>query len=420
MFRSRSRSRSPLRRPAYFRLWLGQAISRIGDQFTVIALLWFVLQLTGSGVAVGLVVLCFELPGMITGPFLGRLLDRMQPRLLIGADNLLRGLLIALIPALYALGILQMWMVYVLALGTGALSPTTLVGVRVMLPHIVPDAELDQANALSSINQQFAALAGPVAAGVLVAAAGAPWALVIDAASFGIMGLLVLGLPDLRRERRIGDRRGGRHLEGTRTLFARKDLRALTLLAVIFFVSYGPLEVALPVYNQQVLHGGAVGYGLLWTGFGFGAVVGALCIGLVARVRRPGMLLAAIAVLWGALLAPLVIVHQIPLAMLFLALGGCAWAPYTAIETSLLQRLIPERMRGEVFGARATLTTGAVPLGVLVGGLLLGITAAPAVIGISALACVLSGGLGLVSPTLRELRRIESVDAEAGVLTESA
>ena len=81
---------APLRHPAFQRLWLGLSISYLGDQFTIIALLWFVLQLTGSGAAVGLVILCFDLPGVVTGAILGRLLDRYQPRLVMGFDNLAR------------------------------------------------------------------------------------------------------------------------------------------------------------------------------------------------------------------------------------------------------------------------------------------------------------------------------------------
>jgi MFS family permease len=76
----------------------GLSISYLGDQFTIIALLWFVLQLTGSGAAVGLVILCFDLPGVVTGAILGRLLDRYQPRLVMGFDNLARAALIAAIP----------------------------------------------------------------------------------------------------------------------------------------------------------------------------------------------------------------------------------------------------------------------------------------------------------------------------------
>ena len=401
-------ARSPLRRPAYLRLWLGQTASRIGDQFTVIALLWFVLQVTKSGAAVGLTVLCFELPGVVTGPLLGRLLDRLQPRALIGIDNLLRALVIALIPALHALGVLAIWQVYVLALCAGALSPTTVVGERVIVPQLVPDDELDRANALSSVSLQFTLLVGPVAAGIFVTVAGAPAALLVDAASFVIMALVAFTLPEVPRSTRVPSVRDERGAVRTRrfgVLFAMKDVRALTLLAFVFFFSYGPLEAALPVYNQDALHSDALGYGLLWTGFGIGALIGALCTGLVARRRRPGVLLACIAILWGALLSPLAFLHLLPPAMLFLGLAGCAWAPYTAIETSLLQRLIPPSMRGAVFGERATITTAAAPLGAVLGGILLGSISASAVIGLSALACVLSGTFSLFSPTLRGLRR---------------
>ncbi|MFZ0899459.1 MAG: hypothetical protein WAN21_09185 [Candidatus Sulfotelmatobacter sp.] len=91
-------------------------------------MLWFVLQLTGSGAVVGLVILCFDLPGVVTGAILGRLLDRYQPRLVMGFDNLVRAALIAAIPTLYALGSLQLWHVFVLALLAAALSPATTAG----------------------------------------------------------------------------------------------------------------------------------------------------------------------------------------------------------------------------------------------------------------------------------------------------
>lgn len=331
-------------------------------------------------------------------------------------DNLLRALVIALIPLLGMLGILQMWQIYVLALCAGALSPVTLIGVRVILPALVPDSELDDANALSSFNLQFAALAGPVTAGVVVAVVGGPWALLIDAASFLVMGMLALTLPNIPRAHLTESSHTGDGWLGFGLLFTRKDLRTLTLLAAVFFFSYGPLEAALPVYNQVILHAGATGYGLLWTGFGVGAVIGALGTHLVARYHRPGLLLACIALLWGALLAPLSFLHQLPLAMLFLALAGCAWAPYMAIETSLLQRLVSEHLRGRLFGARSTLTTAAAPLGAVLGGLLLGVSSAPAVIGLSALACVLTGALGLASPALKDLRRVGTGRDEAPVV----
>lgn len=187
---------SPLRNPAFQRLWVGLSLSYLGDQFTTITLLWFVLQLTGSGAAVGLVILCFQLPGVITGAFLGRLLDRFQPRL--------------------------------------------------------------------------------------------------------VMGLLVLTLPTIAPAPRAAQPKGGNRWLGFGTLFSLRYVPALTLLALVFFFSYGPLEAALPVYSSRTLHTNADGYGLLWTGFGIGAFLGVIMLTRLSTRWRPSIALPLIAISGGA------------------------------------------------------------------------------------------------------------------------
>jgi MFS family permease len=397
---------APLGHSAFQRLWLGLSISYLGDQFTIIALLWFVLQLTGSGAAVGLVILCFDLPGVVTGAILGRLLDRYQPRLVMGLDNLARAALIAAIPTLYGLGSLQLWDILVLALAAGALSPATTAGVRAFVPHLImEDAALDRANALTATSLQFSYLAGPVAAGFAVARLGGPWALFIDAASFLLMGLLVLTLPKITRQPRVAQHPAANRWLGFGALFSLRYVPALTLLSLVFFFCYGPLETALPVYSGQTLHSSADGYGLLWTGFGMGAFAGVLTLTKLSHRWRPSIALPMIAVLWGALLCPLFFIRQLPLAMLFLGVAGASWAPYTPMETTLLQRLVPAEIRGQVFGARHSLVVAASPLGAAFGGVLLQYLSAPLVIALSGLACILAGLGGLVSPSLRELQR---------------
>src|SRR5260370_26966159 len=149
-------ARSPLRSPAFLRLWLGLSISYVGDQFTTIALLWFVLQLTGSGVAISLVLLCFQLPSMVTGPLLGVILHRWQPRVVMGIDNCARALLIGVIPVLSWSGMLQLWQISAPALVAGMLSPGTGGGVRGLLPHLVQEDALPRANALAFTRLHFA------------------------------------------------------------------------------------------------------------------------------------------------------------------------------------------------------------------------------------------------------------------------
>ncbi|HZQ09422.1 MAG TPA: MFS transporter, partial [Anaerolineae bacterium] len=314
--------------PAFGRLWTGLAISRLGDQFTMIALLWFVLQLTGSGAAVGLVILCFDLPALVTGPLLGMILDRYQPRTVMGLDNAARAGIIAAMPVLYWLGVLQFWHIVLLSLAAGALQPATLVGVRTYLPHLVPDPELNRANTLLVGNLQLASLIGPALAGALVAISGGPTILLLDALSFVIMAVIAFRLPKVARERAVTSTHQERSWLGFGPMLRMPDVRALTLLSVIFFLAYGPLVPAVPVYAETVLQAGAAGYGLLWSGYGVGAVLGLLLVERVSRLSKPGVTLAMIAVLWGAFLLPLVVIQSLPLAMFFLALGGVAWVPY--------------------------------------------------------------------------------------------
>ncbi|MGH2442812.1 MAG: MFS transporter [Chloroflexota bacterium] len=400
-------ARSPLRLPAFRRFWIGQTVSTLGDQFTTIALLWFVLQLTGSGIAVGTVLLCFYLPGIVSSPLLGRLLDRYQPRLLMSADNLGRACLIGAIPALHWLGLLSLWMVYALALLVGVLSPATSVGTRVLLPHLVTDSELDGANALLSVSITAPTLVGPAFAGVLVSIIGGPPVLLIDAASFLVMAVALYLLPDVSRTHQPRENPTGKSWFGFRDLMDLKEVRILTLLSLVFFVAYWPLEPALPIYSRNVLQAGASGFGLLWSAFGVGALLGLLLIPWLSKRPRPGVTFATIALLWGLLLVPMVFIHNLIAAMVLFALAACAWGPYTTIETSLLQRLVPAHQRGRVFGAQGTLMTATAPAGLFAGGILLEHISAPEVIGLSGIACVAVGIAGLLSPRLRRVKRVE-------------
>jgi predicted MFS family arabinose efflux permease len=249
-----------------------------------------------------------------------------------------------------------------------------------------------------------------VAAGFAVASLGGPWALYIDAISFLLMGMLALTLPTITREPHVTpltQHAASNRWLGFGALFSLRYVPALTFLSLVFFFSYGPLEAALPVYSSEVLHANAGGYGLLWAGFGVGAFAGVLTLTRLARRWRPSIALPMIAVLWGALLLPLFFIRELPLAMLFLGVAGASWAPYTPMETTLLQRLVPAEIRGQVFGARHSLVVAAAPLGAALGGVLLQYLSAPLVIALSGLACILAGLGGLTAPSLRQLRQHE-------------
>ena len=390
------------RYPAFGRLWVGRSTSLLGDAFTMIALPWFVLQITDSGTATAGILLSLQLPAILTSMAFGSLIDRFQPRTIIAIDNGLRTLIIGLIPILYWFGLLELWLLFLMTFLAGMLVPATEVGSRSLLPDLVKDKDLDAANMLWSFSLNLSLIIGPAIAGILVASFGGPSVLLIDAGTFAVMAIMAATLPNLKRshpgtEVPVSDRLGLRHL------WDMKVVRYTTLLSMVFFFSYGPLEAALPLYSDAVLQTDARGYGLLWSALAVGALIGTMSSTMLSRRLQLGVALPLIALLWGASLLPMSFINELWLACSLLFVGGLMWGPYTPMETTLLQRNIPKSLLGRVFGARSTLLIGGSPLGLATGGILLAFLPSTSVIAFSAFACILVGLIGLASPTFRSL-----------------
>jgi len=193
---------------------------------------------------------------------------------------------------------------------------------------------------------------GPAIAGILVASFGGPSVLLIDAGTFAVMALVASTLPVLKRSEPLVQAPLLERL-GLHQLWNMKVVRITTLLSLVFFFSYGPLEAALPLYSKAILQTDARGYGLLWSALAVGALIGTLSSTTLSRRLRLGVALPLIALLWGASLLPMVFINDLWLACAFLLLGGLMWGPYTPMETTLLQRNVPKAQLGRVFGARS-------------------------------------------------------------------
>ncbi len=257
---------------------------------------------------------------------------------------------------------------------------------------------MEKANSLSSISWDFATLVGPALAGILITFISALAVLLLDAGSFLLMGVMAISLPQMQGvligQEEVENRRS---LLGFGTIFRMKALRFLTVLTLLFLFAQGLAEVAVPVYSQKILGTGAVGYGLLMSAFGVGSLLSLSLISQFwSRNKRQVFSLATILILSGLFLAPLVFLRMLPVAMLFMTLAGFAAAPYYVVEQSLMQRLVPKNVQGQVFGARGALSIAGYPLGGVTGGMLMMGIAAPFVIGISALLCIGMGCACLV------------------------
>ncbi|MDX8053680.1 MFS transporter [Lentzea sp. BCCO 10_0798] len=353
-----------LRKPAFRRFWLGMMVSRCGSAFTVVALSWLVLDLAGPR-ELGLVLLCSGLPILVCGPVAGRLLDRFPVRLLLGWDNAVRGVLIALLPVLDYFGQIRVVHICVVGAVSAALAAVSEVAEGVLVPRVVEDADLESANSLLSVNWELAYVVGPPVAGFLVGTAGVSTALVVDAASFAIMSWFSFRLPDLRAPAR--EERG----RPAFVVLARHPTALLlTACAAGFLFLSGATDLLYPVYALKVLHDSAFAFGVLLGAAGAGGLCGVLC-GLPLFLRLPVRARLPVVIAGGApALAALTLTDALPVAAVLVAVASFLWGPYYAIERSLFQRSVPDDVRGQVTGARAAVCALGFPLGSAAGGML--------------------------------------------------
>ncbi|WP_214325053.1 MFS transporter [Nonomuraea sediminis] len=272
---------------------------------------------------------------------------------------------------------------------------------RLLATSMVGEADRFAVNGLLGVGSNFALLVfGPVVGGLLVASAGAGWALFADAC--GALILLVSLLRCVPRTTAVRmEKESGRGRESGWRILRRRPV-ARRLLVVVFFFNflYMPIEVALPLYVRESLHTGASGLGLLWTALGVGALLGA---GLVDRLRglpqRP--LLIVIIALWALCPIALAGVGNQAAAMAVFGLGGLIWAPFTPVAYSFLQAGLRTEEQQPVVTLWTTGSTVAAPLGLLAGGPLIVLTGVDAGLVVSGLLTLLLAPLAAWSVLTR-------------------
>jgi predicted MFS family arabinose efflux permease len=402
-------ARRVLRQQAFRRFWLGMMISRAGDAFTLVALSWVVLGIAGPA-QLGVILMCYGLPRIVSGPVAGRLLDGARPRLLLAADNAARGLLIAAVPVLLWQHRLAVADLYGIAAVSALLSAVTEVAESALAPRLVDDEQLDAANSLLSANWELAGIVGPAVAGLIVATVGAPLALLLDAGSFAVMTAICLSLPSLRRPAEPAQAEpvpappvSGHDRLGLGILFRFPAVLVITACGFGMLFLDGVATVLYPVYCRTFLHTGSAGYGVLVSAAGAGALLGVLAgPGLSGRLppsKRLAVVIGAGAPLFGLLcLAP-----GLAVAAVLLGLATFAWGPYYVFERTLMQRLVPRQVLSRVAGARMTISSLGFPLGSAIGGVLAGgIGVTGAILAIAG-SCLALGLLPLLAPALRTL-----------------
>jgi MFS family permease len=347
-------------------LWLGQVVSQLGDWFDTIAIYTIVLNLTGSGRAVGLVLVARFLPTFFIGPLSGVLADRFSRRSIMIISDLLR--------AIVVLGFLmvrradQMWLVYTLTVLQLGFSTFFEPAKTAAIPSIVSDRELLPANAIASVTWSAMLTLGAAVGGLVTGWFGTDAAFVLDSFTFIGSALLVASVRfpprPIREKSKITVAKAlgiTDTIEGARYVKKRPRVLALLLVKPSWGLGGGILTL-LAVFGEKIFPVGgstATGIGVLFAARGIGTAVGPIAARRLAGdvPRRMQTSIGIAFIIGGAFYIAFGSARNFIFALVVLAIAHTGGSILWVFSTVLLQQTVEDRFRGRVFAAELALLT---------------------------------------------------------------
>ena len=352
-----------LRHPNYRRYFLGQLVSLSGTWMQVVAEMWLVLQLTRSGVAVGVAAALQFAPMLIGGAWGGLIADRFPKRKLLIATQTAMAIPALTLLALTATDAIARWMLYLLIFARGAVNAVDNPARQAFLVELVGPDRLVNAVSLGSALVNGARTIGPALAGVVIATVGVEPCFALNALSFAAMRVALRGMDAtaLRPAPRAARGRRGQIRSGLRYVRATPELWIpLALMAIVGTFTFN-FQVLLPLLATFSFGGGAAAYATLTSAMGVGAIAGAVVNSARTRVRPA--LLAGAAAAFGALVVAAASAPGLAFEALALVPVGAASVVFAASVNSYLQLAVAPHMRGRVMALYSVVFLGSTPIG---------------------------------------------------------
>ena len=347
-------------------LWLGQVVSQMGDWFNTIALYTIILQLTGSGRDVGLLLVARFVPSFLFGPISGVVADRFSRQKIMIWSDLLRALVV--LGFLFVRSADQLWIIYVLTVLQLGLSTFFEPAKTAAIPSIVEDRELVAANAISSVTWSAMLTIGAAIGGVMTSAFGTNVAFLLDAATYLLSAALIASIRVAKRKKRerqklsLGRILGIREtIEGIRYVKDRPRVLALLLVKPAWGLGGGILTL-LAVFGERIFPVGksaAAGIGVLFTARGIGTAVGPIVARRIAGEghRRMQASIGISFLIGGVFYIWFGTASSLWMALIVLGIAHCGGSILWVFSTVMLQRGVVDNFRGRVFAAELALMT---------------------------------------------------------------
>ena len=396
------RSVSAFRHRNYRLFFTGQAISLVGTWMQQVAQAWLVLEISdGDPLWLGVVAAAQFIPVMILGLFAGVLADSLPKRQTLLAVQVVMMVLAIVLTVLSASGVVQIWMVVLLALALGCANAVDMPVRQSFAIEMVGTKDVGNAVSLNSAMFNGARVVGPAIAGLTIGAFGVTAAFAINALSFlaVIVALSMMRDDELNRPRLVPRPRSVHDVfenlgEGLR--FVRGTPVVLLAVSVVGLVAtFGMnFNVLVPPLASDVLHTDAAGFGFLMTASGIGALAAAVLLVIGGRPRPIRIALGGIVLGIGSIaLAAVGSFGAAFVLMLFIGAGGITMA---ATANATIQLSVPDGLRGRVMSVYTTVFAGSVPIGGLAMGALASAIGIPLTFAIGGVLSLATGLVALV------------------------
>ncbi len=348
-------SDSPLYMPSFRLLWAGWTLTALAIQFYAVALVWLVLRVTGSGVELGTVLVVAAVPRAAAMLVSGVLIDRLRPRRVMVSAAAISAGLVGAIAVLLALDWLSFALLLAVAALQGLMDAFFYPGAMAQLARLVAPAQLPKANALFQTSDSIANIAGPALSGFVIGAIGLAPSFALNSVLFALGGTIVWRLRERAElEAPKGELARGAAfskalLGGFRYAWGTPAIRmSLLMVALLNFAAIGPTIVGGALLVEQRFGGDAAMFGWLLSAYGIGALFGGLGAGWLPPVRRPGLVLAGLALGTGVGLVAIGVAPAFWIAFLIQSLIGVGTGVVSVVAISWLQARTAPDMQGRM------------------------------------------------------------------------
>ena len=385
-------------------LWFGNVGTMLGQWVQFAAQGFLVYDLTGSAFQVGAVSFARGLAAVGFSPFAGLITDRFSRRSVLMVMTSLSAVIAVVLAALIIAGLIDIWMLYPIAIAEGLTDAINQPARQVMVYDVVGDDELANAVAINSLGGNTMRIVGPALAGGLIGTAGIEAAFVLQAAAYALSvfftsRIRARGVPTSRTTNSVL----ASMADGIAYARKNRDVVLLVVMSGLPSLLVYPYVQYIPVFAEDVLHVGSVGFGFLASAVGYGSVVGALIAANLTRLTKRGQIHVWTTCVYIALVTAFALSNVFALSFTLLVVAGIANSIYLMFNQVMVQLIVDDEYRGRVMSLYV-MTNGVTPFSALLMGALIGLFGAQVTVACFAgLAAAIVLAIGLASKRLREI-----------------